>query len=707
MADNNERLGASFSIDVTNLKAGLAQANRLIKESQSEFKAAAAGMDDWTKSEEGLNAKIKSLNDITEIQRKKVGALQGEYDKLIADGLDPTSRAAVDLRTKINNEKAALAQNEAELAKQTKALNELEDGSDDASDALEDTGEAAKDAGDGFTIAKGAAADLVSRGLTALVGACKNAISSIAGLAEETKEYRNNAAKLQTAFEATGHSAETAQKQYDALYAVLGDNDQTVEASANLAKLAKDEEDLANWTEICTGIYSEFGSSLPIENLTEAANEVSKTGEMTGALSDAINWSTNDMNVWSSALGKGSKAQKAFSKAIEEGATKEDAFKAALAECTTEQERQELIQKTLNGLYGESAEKFRENNKAVIEANEAQNRYEQATAKLGDTVAPIMTTIKNGVADLLGELTSLTEDIDFEALQQKIENAFKTFKEDILPKIIEGLQWIKDNKDVLIAGITGIGAAFAAFKVVSLIQGVVSALNGMTLAQAALNLVMSLNPIGLVIAAVAGLVAAFVVLWKKCDGFREFWIGLWEKVKSAAKDAWEGIKNTFSKVGSFFGGIWDTIKEKFTSVGTKIGDAIGGAFKKAINAVLETVENAINKVPKAINKALDLINKLPNVNISPLPTISLPRLAKGGVVKGATTALIGEDGAEAVVPLEKNRQWIKAVAEELAAINQQGVVINQTNNYSAAHSRLELYKSKQQTAAAVRLAMGV
>ena len=68
---NDERLGASFNIDVTNLKAGLAQANRLIRESNSEFRAAAAGLDDWTKSETGLNAKIKSLNQITEIQRKK------------------------------------------------------------------------------------------------------------------------------------------------------------------------------------------------------------------------------------------------------------------------------------------------------------------------------------------------------------------------------------------------------------------------------------------------------------------------------------------------------------------------------------------------------------------------------------------------------------------------------------------------------------
>jgi hypothetical protein len=82
-------------------------------------------------------------------------------------------------------------------------------------------------------------------------------------------------------------------------------------------------------------------------------------------------------------------------------------------------------------------------------------------------------------------------------------------------------------------------------------------------------------------------------------------------------------------------------------------------------------------------------------------------LATGGVVRKATAAVIGEDGAEAVVPLEKNTGWIKKLAAEIAAQQQQSVVVNQTNNYSQAHSRVELYKTKQATAAAVRLALGV
>ena len=165
----SEKLGASFGIDITNLKAGLTQANRLIKESESEFKAAAAGMDKWSDSEEGLNAKIASLTDITGLQQKKVDALKKEYQRLIDEGLDPTSAQAIKLRTQINNEEAALKKNQSELKRQTEALEDLKNSSEEAAEEVENTGDAAEDASEGFTVMKGVIADLAARGITALV----------------------------------------------------------------------------------------------------------------------------------------------------------------------------------------------------------------------------------------------------------------------------------------------------------------------------------------------------------------------------------------------------------------------------------------------------------------------------------------------------------------------------------------------------------
>lgn len=210
----SENLGASFSIDVTNLKAGLLQANRLIRESESEFKAAAAGMDDWRKSEEGVSAKIQSLNTITDIQRKKVDALKQEYQRLIDDGLDPASKEAVDLRTEINREEAALNRNEKELRQQTQALKDVGKEADEAGGKFEKFGEIAKTAG------KIAATAFAAAG--AAVGALLK--SSIEGYAE----YEQLVGGVETLFgaggksleeyaESVGKSVDDAKSEYDKL----------------------------------------------------------------------------------------------------------------------------------------------------------------------------------------------------------------------------------------------------------------------------------------------------------------------------------------------------------------------------------------------------------------------------------------------------------------------------------------------------------
>lgn len=172
MAD--ERFGASFSIDVTQLKAGLKTANKLIRESQSEFKKAAAGLDDWSKSEKGLKAKIDSLNSIIPKQAEKVRALKEQYQKLVDDGMDEASNRAVELRTKINQEEAALESNRAELEKQQTALRQLEAAGGDAEVAFADLTEQTKKTSGGFTVMKGALANLVADGFRAAIQAAKN-----------------------------------------------------------------------------------------------------------------------------------------------------------------------------------------------------------------------------------------------------------------------------------------------------------------------------------------------------------------------------------------------------------------------------------------------------------------------------------------------------------------------------------------------------
>ena len=162
------------------------------------------------------------------------------------------------------------------------------------------------------------------------------------------------------------------------------------------------------------------------------------------------------------------------------------------------------------------------------------------------------------------------------------------------------------------------------------------------------------------------LLGFFTAAWEAIKAYIGLWVaifqGIWDgisKVFSVVKDvllgfftdAWEAIKNVFSGVGSFFGDLWDTIKSTFSTIGGAIGDAIGSAFKKVVNSIINFAENSINGFIKAINLAVGLINKIPGVNIGTVGTLSIPRLARGAVVNSPTLAEIGERGREAVVPL--------------------------------------------------------
>lgn len=144
--------------------------------------------------------------------------------------------------------------------------------------------------------------------------------------------------------------------------------------------------------------------------------------------------------------------------------------------------------------------------------------------------------------------------------------------------------------------------------------------------------------------------------------------------------AFDAVKNAFSSIGDFFKGVWDTVKSIFVNAGQMVGEAVGGAFKSAVNAVLGTIENVVNGFIGMINGVLDVVRNLPGLGwIGSVSTVSLPRLARGGIVDSPTIAMIGEAGKEAVVPLENTgfiqtlgRVVSSAVVNAMAGVGPQG-----------------------------------
>lgn len=550
-----------FKADISELKKSFQEAQTQIRVLNSEFKASSAALDDWASDADGLSAKLKQLNGVLDAEKTKLASLEAQY-KRTAEEQGETSKGAQELLIKVNNQKAVVSKTEKEIEKYNKKLEDLDKEADGAEEAVEDLNKEVKNSGDGFTVAKGAIAGFIANGLTALAGACKNAISSIANLASETREYREDMAKLETAFTTAGFSADEATDVYKDFFAVLGEEDRSVEAVSHLAKLTDSQEDLQKWTTICTGVWGTFGDSLPIEGLTEAANETAKVGQVTGPLADALNWA----------------------------GVSEDEFNESLKKCNTEQKRSQLIMDTLNGLYAEAAEKYNETNTSVMDANRATSDLTDAQAEMGAKIEPITTKVKQGFAEVLAKILELIDGADFSKLETAIDAGFSWICETGLPAIKTGFQWIIDNKDTLIAGIAGIASAMATMSVANLIMDVVNAFKafkaaqeGATIAQWLLNVAMNANPIGIIISLIAGLVTAFVVLWNKSETFRNFWIGLWENIKNITS-------TVVTAVADFFVNLWEKIKSVFSTVTTWFSEKFAGAKDGIVNVFTTVVD---------------------------------------------------------------------------------------------------------------------
>ncbi|VIS54732.1 TMP repeat family [Streptococcus pneumoniae] len=144
--------------------------------------------------------------------------------------------------------------------------------------------------------------------------------------------------------------------------------------------------------------------------------------------------------------------------------------------------------------------------------------------------------------------------------------------------------------------------------------------------------------------------------------------------------AYNAVKNAFSSIGGFFSGVWSTVQSIFVNAGQKVGSAVGGAFRSAVNAVLGTIENVVNGFIGMINGVLGVVRNLPGLGwVGSVSTVSLPRLARGGIVDSPTIAMIGEAGKEAVVPLENTgfiqtlgRVVSSAVVNAMAGVSSQG-----------------------------------
>ena len=496
-----------------------------------EYKKAVS---DATKESRGLSEKFQEVAKSSETTKNKIKLLASQYSAAKAD-----VEKLTDAFNKSAKENGYASEETENLAQELSAAEEkaaaLKSELDDLSNEARGAGDSASKMSDGFTVAKGVLADLISNGIQKAVAAFSGLVSAIWNLDQTTEEYRIAQGKLNTAFDAAGMSAGAAQQAYSAFYGILGDTDTATEASQLLAKLAQSEQDIAIWTDIAAGVFGTFGDSLPIEGLIESANETAKVGQVTGSLADALNWA----------------------------GISEDDFNKKLAACTTESERNRLIMDTLAGTYDEASDAFYRNNDALVQSRSAQQQVQDAMAQIGGAVSQVKTALLTEFAPALAavapQIANFISGIDISSLV----NGFSQF-----------VGFFVNNGPTIISAVAGIGAAFATWKVTSLISGIVSSLTSLfvpatvaaTTAQQGLNVAMKANPIGAIITLVVSLVTAIVTLWTTNEGFRDAVGAIWEAIKGFFLSAKDAIVAAWSTIGEFFSGVWEGIKGVFSTV---------------------------------------------------------------------------------------------------------------------------------------------
>lgn len=534
---------------------------------------------------------------------------------------------------------------------------------------------------------------------TAMVGGAVAGVGALSSVAESTREYRTEMGKLDTAFTTNKFSAADAKQTYSDLYAVVGDSGQATEAANHLSLLCNSTKDLQSWTEICTGVYGQFGDSLPIEGLTEAANETAKVGQVTGPLADALNW----MGV------------------------SEDAFNEKLAKCSSEQERQQLITSTLTSLYSDASAQYKKTNGDVMESNRAHQQLSDTMAQIGAVAEPVLNSLIGLGGKLLEQLSPLIESVANNLapvlinICEEVAPIIVSMLEQIMPLIEELLPYIAQLMEqlapiivqlvetllpVLVQVIKQLLPPFMEIlnalmplldTIFQLVQPFIdlilqliepfAALISTAIAPLIVKLAELLNnllqPLIPVFNEIAGILSetlqpVFDLLTDALSPLFELLSMLLNAILPALTPVIEILADVFSNVlGLAIKGISGAI-ESLTGIFNGLIDFIDGVFSgnwdKAWNGILEIFKNVLNLIPNAvefiINGAIGMINGLfdginwaiewAGLEIPHIPEVTLPRFRAGIDYVPNDKYLAYLDAGEAVLTAQEAEQYRKA-----------------------------------------------
>lgn len=579
----------------------LDRARDMLKEAQTGYEQSADSVKEWQQKLEQAREELDKAKNSTEASADEIADLEAKVKDCETElGKAETTTAKYETTVQrwtmeVNNAETAVNKTTREIDKNEAAIKDLEsatdkagdevedmaDSMDDLSDSMDDAADKSKKLDGGFTVLKGAMANLVSQGINFVMDGLRD-------LAGEAINAADTMYKFEQTMGFAGYD-DTAIKQASADvkdYAdrTVYDLDTIANTTAQLA--ANGIKDYTGLTQALGNLNAVAGGNADTFNsismaLTQTAGAGKLTTENWNQLANAIPGASGKLQ---EALKEAGAYTGDFRDAMAKGQITADEFNAAIMKLGNEP--------------------------VAVEAATSVKTFEGAIGNMQATVVSGLQEIINeiGMENITGFLTKTT---------------------DLIGETIKGanaaVKWVKSNLPTVLTLITGLMTAYTAQVVANKVAVIAAtaAEKGMTIAeyaaaaaQKALNLAMAANPIGLVIAGITALVAGFIYLWNNCEGFREFWINLWEKIKKVTTDAVKKIKDTFEKVKTFLSTTWNIIKTTITGAITdtkeKVENTINDikdGIKTTFTAIKTTAETIWNNIKTAVTTAIENTKK--------------------------------------------------------------------------------------------------
>lgn len=559
----------------------------------SEMKVVTSSFDANDKSQEALTAQ-------TEILNKQIATQSQRLEKL-KQGLTAAANEFGDADSRTQKWQQSVNEAAADLNRMKSQLSGLENGVDDVGDAMDDASGSILSFGDMLT------AGGILEGIKGIAGA-------ISDVVESTTEYRKIMGTLQTSSEAAGYTAEQTSEAYYQLYRALGDEQAAATATANLQALKLGQSDLNKMLELAVGAWATYGDSIPIDGLAESINETVKAGQVTGTFADVLNWGSKEGEKFGVTLKANTEANKEWNEAVAAAETAEDYFNLALQSASSEAERANIVMQAMasQGL-ADTAAAWYENNRQIVDANDAQLRTQEAMASFAETVGPAVNEVKAAFAETAAAAAELAQ--------------------QIVVAVQNGSPMV-----ALFAGIaTAAGALAIALNMSAIIQAATGAMTAMKTAVLGLNAAMAANPVGVVVALIAGLVAAIITLWNTNEDFRNAVIEIGTSIKNFVMGIVDSVVEFFTvTIPAAFQAVIDFVKNNWQGLLLLLVNPFAGAFKLLYdncegfrntvndmvervkqafvnmkNAISNTVGNIRNAIVNGIQGAVDFITSLP------------------------------------------------------------------------------------------------